>query len=600
VLKGVIDLDPAALPLTGVDREYVPTGIAVQRNGRVLAVAHGDYVKDKSTQIVTNGLNTIVLYDKLTGSFLGRISIPNPQRMVFDAEGDLWVISDRTVLQIKAVGLSNIVAQTLSNLQKPLALAIDPNTEDLLVADGGTSQQVKRYSESGQLLFTYGKAGGYTDCSPRVENNKFYLDSTAGPGGGMEVPDTWLVAQRDGSFWVGELANNRALHFAANGDYLGQFAFMRFLYMVAVDHNSPTRVFGDLLEFNIDYNARIASGDPDPKMGGTGRWSLVNNWSVCAAATYKPGFVRVNTLPGGRTFAEMHNSALTLPGNPTALPLELVELPQQGPIRGTGKLMQTTAYKEFIDDDGNLAYWANTRAYKGAPLVSHAYMQKLLKIDDVPSWGPQQELAKVSDDSSSLLASPFGFSGWGMMMFPKLTAGGYLVTYRTSPSDQLGSPHIGGVPLGGNSWGWRASPEALITSPDLSGSFPQKSSYGGHNGIAALVEGNNIFQGYDGQWGGFSSQWMHWQDDGLLIGQFGHSAGSVQTDGALFPGAAGNIESMATVSIGGSIYLYNSDEGYHPGIHQWWISGLDTIHELSGSASVGQVTSLSLLPSEHF
>jgi hypothetical protein len=87
---------------------------------------------------------------------------------------------------------------------------------------------------------------------------------------------------------------------------------------------------------------------------------------------------------------------------------------------------------------------------------------------------------------------------------------------------------------------------------------------------------------------------MHWQDDGLLIGQFGHSAGSVQAGGALFPGAAGNIGSMATVSTNGSIYLYSSDEGYHPGIHQWWISGLDTVHELAGVTSIGQVASLKL------
>ncbi len=59
----------------------------MQRNGRILAVAHGDYIRDRSTQIITGGLNTIFLYDKLTGASLGSMSVPNPQRMTFDGEG---------------------------------------------------------------------------------------------------------------------------------------------------------------------------------------------------------------------------------------------------------------------------------------------------------------------------------------------------------------------------------------------------------------------------------------------------------------------------------------------------------------------------------
>ncbi len=81
-------------------------------------------------------------------------------------------------------------------------------------------------------------------------------------------------------------------------------------------------------------------------------------------------------------------------------------------------------------------------------------------------------------------------------------------------------------------------------------------------------------------------------DDGLLVGQFGHSAGSTEPDGSLYPGAAGNIQSMATATVKDSVYLYNSDEGYHPGIHQWRITGLDTIHEVSGTAAIGRTTSL--------
>ncbi len=91
----------------------------------------------------------------------------------------------------------------------------------------------------------------------------------------METPDTWVVVQNDGSFWVGELANNRALHFAATGDYLGQFSFMRFLYMVAVDHNAPSRVFRRLAGVLCGLQRRHSNGrSGHPYGGGRGRWDF--------------------------------------------------------------------------------------------------------------------------------------------------------------------------------------------------------------------------------------------------------------------------------------------------------------------------------------
>jgi len=101
------------------------------------------------------------------------------------------------------------------------------------------------------------------------------------------------------------------------------------------------------------------------------------------------------------------------------------------------------------------------------------------------------------------------------------------------------------------------------------------------------VEGSNIFQGYDGQFGSFSSQWFQWSEDGLFIGQFGHPASGYQSDGSLWDGAAGNIAMMATASYLGDVYLFNTDEGYHAGIHRWKVSNLQSLQELSGNAAIG-------------
>jgi hypothetical protein len=88
---------------------------------------------------------------------------------------------------------------------------------------------------------------------------------------------------------------------------------------------------------------------------------------------------------------------------------------------------------------------------------------------------------------------------------------------------------------------------------------------------------------------------MHWWEDGLMIGQFGHPANVYNEDGGVFAGSAGNIASMASVTVGKDVYMYNSDESLHPGIHRWRISGLDTIHELSGTAMLGTTVVLNAL-----
>jgi hypothetical protein len=576
-----------------------PSGIAVQTKGNLLAVSHGNSWWNSSQDM-------ILLFDKTSGTLLGNIAISNPQRIAFAPDGDLWAISGNSVVLISSVGTKNIVTTTLQGLVAPLSLAVDPNTNDILVADGGTSQQVKRFSSGGQLLSAYGDPGGYTDCNPTVTKSRLFLDKTAGAGydgGSMAVTGSsffspaFLAVLPDSSFWVSDPGNVRVLHISSQGQYIEQIAFMRYFYVVAADHGNPSRVFAHSLEFAVDYTKPLVPGDPDPDLGGNGSWSLVRNWSACLPSFYNAFFTAVQTFGNGRTYAEVTND------NPTNLApggrlMELVELPASGPIRLSGQFLMAAAWVgESFDHTGNLTWW-NYDTQNGAPTQS-AYMRTLTGYDDGgwPLWGSQQLLAYVPNTfvmppSGNIATSndPNGNNGWGITFNPQPTSGGIYATYNAVPAIPGLDHHLGGVLAGGKNWSWTASPGALISSPDGHGTFTDF-VFGGHDGIAALVEGSNIFEGYDGMWASFSSQWMHWSEDGLLIGQFGHPAYG-QTNGILFPGAAGNIATMATVAVGANIYLYNSDEGNHPGIHQWKISGLDTIHEVSGTAQLGRTVDL--------
>ena len=573
-LSGVLDLDKSGK--SGSARVHLPTGIAVQRYGNLLAVAHGSYYKDGAS-VLSPSEDRIILFDKQTGAVVGGIQISDPQRMAFSRDGDLWVISGTHVVRISGVGQSNVVSQSIEDLSRPLAIAVGP-TGIVAVVDGGVSQQVKLFTLQGNLISTYGQAGGYADCNPSVRFDRLYLDPSPGTGAGNnQAPATWITFQSDGSFWIGDLGNGRALHISSSGAYLEQVAFIRFLYQVAADHNDPTRIFADWLEYKVDYPSSAGAGGK----GDLFSWNLEKNWSVCSGTGLRP-FTRVITMSNRKTYGQV--GTLTSPSN-----AELVELQTEGPLRHTGQFLFSGYFPEFLDNKGNVSYWAGLS--KGSNLIFTALQRDFIGFDatDTPRWGSARPVASVSTvrTANDAVNDPFGFGGWGMRMYPEATNSGYFVTYNTTNTTIAGRDfHLGGVMQGSNDWAWKTSRGALIKTPDGKGSFPDYSSYGGHNGIAALVEGNNIIQGYDGQYGSFSNQWMHWWEDGLMIGQFGNPP-SFSADGGMIAGTAGNIASMVSVSVGKDIYLYHSDEGLHPGIHRWRFSGLDTIHELKGTTTLG-------------
>ena len=584
--SGLIDVDPDASQRNGATRTHIPTGIAVQQTGNLLAVSHGTFSENTKPGVVRNypGEDQILLFDKLSGEQLGAIKIGNPQNIAFTAEGDLWVITQDTLVKISSVGQQNTIVNTLSGLESPRALAVDSFTGDILVADGGHSQQVKRFNSAGKLLSIFGNKGGYTDCDPTISSQRLYLDGTAGYGSGNESPGTWLAVQPDGSYWVGDIGNSRILHISSSGDYIEQIAFLRFLYSVSVDHAEPKRVFGDFLEYQVDYSKELLPGDPDSRRGGNESWSLVRNWSVCVPSKYyrlARIFETVHTFSNGHTFGTLYSGQW----NP-----EIVELPQFGPLRFTGERLTDWS---GITNEGNLGYATFDPISSPGTKFQKYYQQDLqgYSAANVPIWSTPRLLASVSAVGSSLHPTePIGQGGQGMSSFPQPTTSGMLITFNSAASQSQPSFHLGGIKLNENDWTWKASPGALIEVPDGKGTFTDIEH--GIDGVGTAVEGNNILEGYNGNHASFSNQWMHWWWDGLLIGQFGQVPTYQAPDGSLVPEAAGNILKMSTATVGGDVYLYHGDEDYHPGIHRWRISGLDTIQEVKGTGKLGGIVVL--------
>ena len=137
----------------------------------------------------------------------------------------------------------------------------------------------------------------------------------------------------------------------------------------------------------------------------------------------------------------------------------------------------------------------------------------------------------------------------------------------------------------------------------------------GNAGNVVTTSGRHVIAGYHGE--GYrsfqASQFMHFYDDGLFIGQFGTPntdifnnllptetvlTGPVEftlagyTAGVL-AGFAGNAMSPVLVKApNGITYLYVNDEwGYGP--QRWRIDGLDTVQEFSGTGTLGGSITLS-------
>jgi hypothetical protein len=125
---------------------------------------------------------------------------------------------------------------------------------------------------------------------------------------------------------------------------------------------------------------------------------------------------------------------------------------------------------------------------------------------------------------------------------------------------------------------------------DYKGAFGTKTyaptlDYAGNN---VHVSGRNVFYGYQGERyyiDNQASQFMHFYDNGLFVGQFGVPSWA-KTE-ARQPGFAGNSFGWNLATYANTLYLYCSDESTFGAVNRWKILNTDTIVVLSGSGTVG-------------
>ena len=544
----------------------VPTGLAVQRSGRVLAVAHG-------------AKNLIRLFDKTGGQPLGEISVPLARsalnQIAMSAAGDLWVISGDTVLRYGDLDRAPKLVTTLDGLTRPLALAPSPVDDGVLwVAEGGVRQQLRRFDRQGQPVAVIGRPGGYAS-DPEVRPDKLCFRARDGR------EQTALALTTDQTLWVVDYCNNRMLRFqtgdAAPVQSDAQIAYLPAFYTATVDHGNPRRVFANFLEFDVETGKPLVPGRS---------WKLVRNWlaglplSLVDEHTFNGifgGFTSIETFSNGRTYGLLAAHGRQF----------IVELPKSGPLRVVRvfptPLPHTTS--RVLYENGDLGY-----ALTGAT-SQVALRLRWVGYDGAgdPVWASEPvAMATVP----TLPGSPYyrgAFSGMPPR-FP-VTGSGKVVFFDQSVVGNEGF-HLGAADSGGNHWLWQASPSGPL---DGKGNFQTKAIDGSlqYGGNAVWAHGRHIVYGYHGEFYkdmksgvvGQANQFMHFDESGLFLGQFGRPL--VPPTAASEAGMAGNTFSPTLVHVDDHLYLYHNDESAHGGMHRWRIDGWDDVQELRGTGSSG-------------
>ncbi|GAB3320110.1 hypothetical protein GCM10027299_13430 [Larkinella ripae] len=517
------------------------------------------------------GGNSIHVLNKTTGALVRKLTYGIPKKLFVDSADKLWMVQNKSVTKhtINADGTLSAPILTLSDLSDPLSVQVSPDNNTVIIGDGGTNHVYRGFSNStGKILWTVGKPGGYSN-SPEVTSDKFMFRTGKNWKVSSErdnFDNTFGSILPDGSMWLGDMGNQRMIHFAADRTtVLAEVMNLGFHYEVAVDRSNPSRVFANYLEFEVDYSKSLQPG--------SGGWKLKRNWAWNVIGTKDDQYYRTRnivTLSNGRTYNLIRY---------TNTAYEIVEYAATG-LRYTGVTFPLSNENFSLFSDGTLWSISNggvgqTVQYKRRPLIG-------FDSKNSPIFGTAVVVEKTPTITPD---DPVGhaMNGWNCNQY---TANNVLVSFATETGKEIAGYtrgagyHLGGLKNG--KWLWRTSKS---TTRNYMGSFPSDGTY--DIGNTVVYAGNmvttvdrNIFWGYNGEFWKQSqtNKYNHYYDNGLFVGQFG-VAGPDTYDVKGYPGYAGNSIVWNIVKVGSDYYVYHADEGQHGGIHRWKISNLNTVQE---------------------
>jgi hypothetical protein len=211
-----------------------PTDIAAHAGTLIIAFQTAGKVRWLSTQ----------------GTLLAEATVTSPRAVAVNASGQAYVLTDTEVRTLNRDGTSNPV---VGGLVSPRSLDVDRANGDILVAEGGDSQQVLRFTASGTLIKPYGDhPGGRPQGAYTVSAQRSFRD----------VADVAATVNR--GFYVAEpfAAPRRVARLNFDGAVEAEwYGGQVWAPWVVVDPDDVTTVWmtsqwGWLMKLKVDYAAR--------------------------------------------------------------------------------------------------------------------------------------------------------------------------------------------------------------------------------------------------------------------------------------------------------------------------------------------------------
>lgn len=523
-------------------------------------------------------------------------------------------------------------------------IAVSPKDGSIAVCDMKTSQVVL-FSSDGQLIRRLGTLNGYADGNVTVDASKFFW---------TDVDPVWVAFEDDGTLWVMDSGNQRSLHLTPQGSFLGARQHLPASYTMAVSGGDPTRVFSNFLEFKVGYSGPLnkswslvrnwAAGVNTTyrKSGGVSR-SGFHSVQVTPDKKHVGLVHRMNseTQRGKRvcchvgqrwsaSCTECHGNGdvcqcLFLNETKLVQQTVLVELAATG-IVPLLVLNQTIAGSAMLHEGGVIRYSITQQLSHSQNKSQNAHLGEVQAVYESPyvagarTWRfPGDLLSSFAFDNTSLASRVSG----SVPTFP-LTSTGELVVFDANDGHRPGKDglpypygnhgnHLGVVSHGEHAaWKWQSSPwgtwavgnqsEVLdgvhgtrwfITADTMDGRFGANDTvqYAGSN---AHTQGSTIVYGFPGEFfhQAEASQWLHFHDSGLFVGQFGTLNIGFVTGGITAPvhyalnGTSGNAYApQLTAGPDGQYYLYHNDENAHDGVHRWLLRGANQLKLRTAASS---------------
>ena len=236
-----------------------------------------------------------------TGATKGELTIHNPLRRAYDADGNLAVVSGNRLVRLAADGKATPLGD--ANMATP---SPSPRTPRATFTSrcGARRQNVAAFDRAGKPFREIGKPGGRPNCGP--------FDDKA-----MRQP-AGIAVDPKGRLWVTEEAQNpkrTSVENAADGAFLTDFVgSTAYAAAGAINPDDPTMAFSDDTVYRIDLAYRAwrpvyslgKSDDPAALLPTCSRRRrAAGRWSGCTTAglyvyTAGTGMVRCMTLRDGR------------------------------------------------------------------------------------------------------------------------------------------------------------------------------------------------------------------------------------------------------------------------------------------------------------